>query len=228
MPTASSAVRVKVWDLPTRLFHWLLAVLVLALAVSGELGMLDLHMTLGPAALALVLFRLIWGVVGSDTARFSHFVRGPRGVLAYLAAARRGAAHGVGHNPLGAFSVIALLAMVSLQALSGLFTTDDIATDGPLAHLMATKTVSLLSSIHRIGFKALLALIGAHLAAVAFYRLIKRDDLITPMITGEKLVPALSAPPRLRSPWLALAALVLAAAAVWGTLAAYPPPPSAF
>lgn len=216
--------RVKVWDLPTRLFHWILVLLIVVLGVSGELGKLDIHMLAGPAVLALVLFRLLWGVVGSDTARFSHFVRGPRAVAAYVAAARQGTVRSIGHNPLGAFSVLALLALVAVQATTGLFTSDDILSEGPLAHLVSAKTVSLLSGLHRIGFKVLLAFIAVHLAAVAFYRLVKKDDLIQAMISGEKSVPADVQGIRFRSPLLALALLAVSCALVWGILAAFPAP----
>ena len=216
--------RVKVWDLPTRLFHWTLALLIVVLAVSGQLGKLDVHMLVGPAVVALVLFRLAWGLVGSQTARFSHFVRGPRAVLAYIAAARNGAVRSVGHNPLGAFSVLALLTLALVQGLTGLFTSDDILSEGPLAHLVSAKTVALLSAVHRLGFKLLLAFIALHLAAVAFYRFVKKDDMVEAMITGEKLVPEGVEGIRFKNPLLALAVLALCCALVWGTLAAFPAP----
>lgn len=208
--------RVAVWDLPVRLFHWTLAALVAALWVTGEFGPLDLHLGLGPAALALVLFRLGWGVAGSRTARFGEFVRGPRGILAYL---RAPAAPPLGHNPLGALSVLALLAMVGTQAATGLFTSDDIFTEGPLAHLVAAKTVSALSTLHRLGGKVLLALVGLHLAAILFYRVAKGENLVRPMLTGWKEAPPGTAGNSggRAAPALALAAL--AAALVWGGLA---------
>lgn len=216
--------RVKVWDIPTRLFHWILVALIAALAISGEVGKLGVHMLLGPMVLTLILFRLVWGVIGSETARFSHFVRGPRAVLAYMAAAKNGAVRSVGHNPLGAFSVLALLGLILAQALSGLFTSDDIFTDGPLAHLLSSKMVALISSVHRIGFKLLLAFIALHLAAVAFYRFVKKDDMLQAMITGRKQVPDDVDGIEFRSPLIALVVLALCAAAVWGTLAAFPAP----
>lgn len=218
--------RVKVWDLPTRLFHWVLVLLIVALGVSGQLGQLTVHMLLGPAVLALILFRLIWGVIGSETARFSHFVRGPKSVLAYLAAARHGAVRSVGHNPLGAFSVLALLSLVLVQGITGLFTSDDILSQGPLAHLLSSTDVALLSSLHRIGFKLLLAFIAVHLAAVLFYRLVKKDDMIRAMITGEKQVPDGIEGIRFRHSLLALAALVIACLVVWGGLALAPEAPA--
>lgn len=205
-----------VWDLPVRLFHWLLVALVAALWASGEFGKLDLHMTLGKAALALILFRLAWGFAGSRTARFTQFVKGPRAIADYL----RRPFPILGHNPLGALSVLALLALAFAQAVSGLFTSDDIFTEGPLTHLASGKAVSLLSTAHRTGFKLLLALVALHVGAIAFYRFVKKDDLVKPMITGSKEVPA--SLPGNQGGRLATA-LVLAAgsaAVVWGGIAA--------
>lgn len=224
MRTTANTHVVKVWDLPIRLFHWLLAALIIALAVTGQLGLLQLHMALGPLVLVLVLFRLVWGVVGSETARFSHFVRGPAAVLAYVAAARAGTARSVGHNPLGAFSVLALLALAGAQAATGLFTSDDVLSEGPLAHLLAAKTVALVSTVHRVGFNVLLAFVVLHLAAVLFYRLVKHDDLVRAMITGTKQVPVDVQGIRFRAPFLALAIVLVAAGVVYGVLAAFPAP----
>jgi cytochrome b len=209
-----------VWDAPVRLFHWTLAFLVALLWATGQWGKLDIHMALGVWALVLVLFRLAWGVAGSETARFTHFVKGPGAILDYLAAARAGAVRSIGHNPLGALSVLALLAVVGVQAASGLFTTDDIFTDGPLVQLASSKTVALLSTVHRIGGKVILALVAVHVAAVAFYTLVKKDDLLRAMITGTKQVPAGVGGIRFASSWLAAALFAAACALVWGGLAA--------
>ena len=211
---------VKVWDAPVRLFHWSLAFLVATLWATGELGKLDIHMTLGVWALVLVAFRLAWGVAGSETARFTHFVKGPKAILGYIAAAKAGTARSIGHNPLGALSVLALLAVVGVQSASGLFSSDDIVTDGPLVHLVSSKTVSLMSTMHRIGGKVILALVAVHVGAVAFYKLVKKDDLLRAMITGTKRVPAGVAGIRFASTWLAAALFAAACAAVWGGLAA--------
>lgn len=208
---------VKVWDLPVRLFHWLLVALVAALWASGEFGGLDIHMRLGAGALALVLFRLAWGVAGSRTARFAQFVRGPAAILAHL----RGAVPArVGHNPLGALSVLLLLALVLAQAASGLFTSDDILTEGPLARFASADMVSLLSTVHRIGFKLLLAAVGLHLAAIAFYRLVKKENLVKPMITGSAPAPDGAEENSGGSPAVALLLAAASAAVVWGGLAA--------
>mgnify|MGYP000874986996 CR=1 FL=1 len=207
---------VKVWDLPVRLFHWTLVAVIAALWASGEFGKLDIHMQLGAGALALVAFRLAWGVVGSRTARFADFIRGPGAVLAHL----RGALPArVGHNPLGALSVLLLLTLVLAQGVTGLFTSDDIMTEGPLAQFVSAKTVSLLSTVHRVGFKVLLAAIGLHLAAIAFYRLAKRENLLTPMITGTTSAPEGVDGNSGGNPLTALLLAAAAAALVWGGLA---------
>lgn len=212
-------IEVKVWDQPIRLFHWVLVALVALLWLTGEFAALDIHMKLGVWALALLLFRLGWGVAGSPTARFSQFVRGPRAIRDYVAAARSGSVRSVGHNPLGALSVLALLGILIAQAACGLFTTDDIVTSGPLTHLVGSRTAAQLSSLHRIGGKLVLALVALHLAAVAFYTLVKKDDLIRAMITGTKRVPPGVDGIRFTHPLVALALLAAACGLVWGGLA---------
>lgn len=226
MPHRFATHRVPVWDLPTRLFHWVLVVLVVLLLISGLMGRQGLHMLVGPMVLALVLFRLVWGVIGSPTARFAQFVKGPGAALAYLAAARKGAVRSIGHNPLGAYSVLALLGALLAQTATGLFATDDIASSGPLAHLVSSASVKLASKLHRLGYWVLLALIGLHLAAIAFYRFAKKDDLVRAMVTGTKEVPTDVAGIRFASSFKALVALVLCCALVWGTLSLLPPPPA--
>jgi cytochrome b len=211
-------VEVTVWDQPVRLFHWGLVVLVGTTWGTGQLAALDVHMKVGVWVLALLVFRWAWGFVGSETARFSHFVRGPQAIREYLAAARAGAARSVGHNPLGALSVLALLTLLTVQAATGLFTTDDIVTEGPLYHLVASKTASTLSTLHRIGGKLVLALVLVHVAAVAFYTLVKKDDMIRAMITGTKRVPPQVRGIRFASPLLGVALFAASAALVWGGL----------
>ncbi len=212
--------QITLWDLPTRLFHWLLVGMMVALWITGELGRLGVHMILGQCVLALVLFRLIWGVVGSRSSRFAHFVKGPGAILAYVRQARAGTAHVLGHNPLGALSVLALLALAAVQAGTGLFTTDDVLTEGPLAALVSSKISALLSSLHRNGFVLLLVFVGLHVAAVLFYRFVKKDDLVTPMITGRKEVPRSQAGEGVTFAGLGLAAAVavFSAAVVFGGL----------
>ncbi|MGE5505797.1 MAG: cytochrome b/b6 domain-containing protein [Actinomycetota bacterium] len=212
---------VRVWDLPTRVFHWLLVALFAGLWISGSAGKLDLHMKLGAATLALLLFRIAWGLVGSRTARFADFLAGPRMAAAYL----RGQWHGLGHNPLGGWSVMVLLSLLTVQACAGLFTSDDILTDGPLVWMVSAKTVKLLSAVHRVASKLLLVFVALHVGAVAWYRLAKGENLVLPMVTGCKTVApemaAKAARLQFRPTWLALVLSAAAAAVVFGGLAAW-------
>ncbi|MCA3218162.1 MAG: cytochrome b/b6 domain-containing protein [Burkholderiales bacterium] len=176
---------VRVWDLPTRLFHWSLAALVLFSIVTVKLGGLwiDWHMRSGYAILALVLFRVLWGFAGSHYARFASFVRGPVGMLGYL---RGRVAHVAGHNPLGALSVVALLAVLGVQASTGLFTSDGSFTEGPLAKLVSGQTVDWLSTVHRYGEWVIYGLVGLHIAAVIFYSVFRFQPLVKAMLTGDR------------------------------------------
>lgn len=177
--------RVRIWDLPTRLFHWLLLALVFTSFVTGKIGgnAMQWHMWSGYAILTLIVFRILWGLAGSHYALFSTFVRGPREVLAAL---RGGATPTAGHNPLGALSVLALLAVLLLQAVTGLFANDDIATEGPLAKLVSGAFSALATRIHAFNEYVILSLVALHLAAIAFYFFAKRDNLVKPMLTGDK------------------------------------------
>ena len=179
----------RVWDLPTRLFHWTLALLIALQYATGEFHLLDMrwHFWLGYATLALIAFRIMWGFCGSQTSRFGDFLRGPRAVFAYIRApvSTNPQTH-IGHNALGGWSVLALLASVAVQSVSGLFASDDIDTDGPLVAHVSDATVKLMTRMHHWNENVLLLLIGLHIAAVMLYLLVKHDDLITPMITGVK------------------------------------------
>lgn len=214
----------RVWDLPTRLFHWALVAAVAVALLSAELGMLSVHMLAGETVLILVLFRLAWGVVGSQTARFADFVKGPAAILDYLKRSRAGGepAFTLGHNPLGALMVVALLLILLVQATSGLFTSDDILVDGPLVPLAAGATVSTLSSVHRLLSDGIYVLTGLHVAAVFFYLLVKKDNLIRPMVTGRKSLPGdvAAAEPRRAPAALALAILAASAGLVFMVLRA--------
>jgi cytochrome b len=183
---AQSADRVRVWDLPTRLFHWTLVALVSASVLTAKLGglWLDWHMRSGYAILALLVFRLLWGVAGDRYARFAAFVRGPRTVLAYLRGLHDG---GAGHNPLGALSVLALLAAMLLQAVTGLFANDAIFSEGPLAKLVSGASSDRMTRIHRFNEWVLYGLISLHLAAVAYHEWVRGRPTIRPMISGDRL-----------------------------------------
>ena len=212
---------IAVWDIPTRLFHWSLVALVLILWISGTQGNLALHMSAGYALITLVLFRLIWGLIGSRSARFADFVRGPRAGLEYLSQSVRGQTPPyLGHNPLGGWMVLALLAMLLVQAGLGLFSEDNLGIDnGPLAHLVSSATVSWATFIHKdVTLIVLLVLIILHVSAVLFYLLVKRENLIGAMLTGRKKIVATESPAPVRfvSPLWAVIALAIAGGAVWG------------
>jgi len=178
--------RIRVWDLPTRLFHWSLVVLIVAAIVTGKSGgnAIVWHGRIGLAIVGLVVFRVAWGLVGTTYARFSSFLPTPSAILAYL----QGRWSGHGHNPLGALSVLGFLALISVQASSGLFSNDDIAFQGPLANLIDKAMSDTLTMFHRITINGLIALIALHLGAIAFYVHIKKKDLINPMIRGWKAI----------------------------------------
>ncbi|MCU0804871.1 MAG: cytochrome b/b6 domain-containing protein [Burkholderiales bacterium] len=180
---------VLVWDLPTRAFHWLLVALVVCSVVTGKVGgnAIAYHMVSGCAILALLLFRIAWGFVGGRHARFASFVRGPAAVLAYAQELLAGkpAAH-LGHNPLGGWSVLGMLAALALQAGTGLFVDDEIATQGPLNKYVSGATAALLTTIHRMNAKIVVALVALHVAAVVFHALARREDLVRPMLHGRK------------------------------------------
>lgn len=181
---ASSLVRI--WDVPVRLFHWSIVLLVIISWVSADNGYMRVHLVSGVTILVLLLFRLLWGVVGSTTARFSAFVRGPRAVLQYLRASRAGVVHHPGHNPAGALMVVALILVLLAQVLTGLFANDGIRFYGPLALMISSDGSDLLTRIHALVFNAILLMVWVHVVAVFFHLLVKRENLIRPMITGLK------------------------------------------
>jgi cytochrome b len=191
-------VKVRIWDLPTRVFHWLLVLCVVGLVVSGQIGgsAMQWHFRLGYGVLALLLFRLVWGFVGGRWSRFVVFVRSPGVVLRYL----RGQATPdmeAGHNPLGALSVLGLLAVGLVQVGTGLFSDDEIFNSGPLAHLVSADWVSLASWVHtEVNKVVLLALVLLHVAAIVYYRVAKRRDLVRPMLTGDKELTSALEPAR--------------------------------
>ena len=184
--------RVLVWDAPVRLFHWTQLALFVSLFVTAEVldDKIELHAKLGLILLALALFRLLWGIVGSSYARFSQFLKGPRTVLAYLPSLFSRQAHfEAGHNPLGGWMVITLLLLVLVQAALGLFSNDDIMFDGPLTYLISKETSDLLTGLHEDMFHVILILAGLHVAAVIWHKLFKDDNLLPAMITGYKQLP---------------------------------------
>lgn len=212
---------VRVWDLPTRVFHWALAACVIAAVVTAHIGgnAMDWHMRLGYAVLALLLFRLAWGLVGGRWSRFASFVYGPAAYLRYLRGQPRADdVFEIGHNPLGALSVFALLGWLGLQVGSGLIADDEIATTGPLLRFVSSETSLAWTAHHKTwGQWLLFALVSLHVAAILFYRWRKGSNLVAAMVHGDKVLPAGTASSRDNAVTrlLALALLALAAGAVY-------------
>ena len=211
---------VRVWDLPTRLFHWTLAACVLASIGTAWAGgnAMTWHFRLGYAAFALLAFRLLWGLVGGRWSRFASFAYGPSALLRYL----RGRSapeehHEVGHSPLGALSVFALLGLLGAQVGSGLFADDEVANTGPLNRFVSNATAHALTGWHRkAGQWLVIALVVLHIGAVLYYQRVRRRDLLRPMLDGDKALPG-GVPPaadNARTRLLAAALLVLCAGGV--------------
>jgi cytochrome b len=206
---------IRVWDLPTRLFHWLLAAAVVGLVITANVGgnWMNWHLRLGYAVLTLLLFRLVWGFVGGHWSRFGSFFYAPSSVLAYL----RGRAkpeHRVGHTPLGALSVFALLLILLAQVTTGLMSDDEIAFFGPLVRFVSGETVALATGYHKnVGKFIVIGLVVLHVAAIVFYKWVKKDNLVRPMVSGDKQVAAGSNLPQARDTLASrvLALVVLAA-----------------
>lgn len=214
--TSSDAARpVRVWDLPTRLFHWLLAAAMVALLITGKVGgnALLWHMRLGLLVLALLSFRLVWGFVGGRWSRFASFVRGPGALQRYLRGDERAGDHfHVGHNPLGALSVLAMIGLLAVQVATGLVADDEIASTGPLNRYVSSATGLAATAWHTgWGQWGLAALVALHVGAIIVYRR-RGQNLVTPMITGDKPLPGDVPPAADSGATRALAAVLLAAA----------------
>jgi cytochrome b len=209
----------RVWDGATRLFHWSIVVLVIVSYASISLAdgpratlWMRIHYISGEAVLALLLFRLIWGVIGSDTSRFARFLRSPLAALHNLGHIRRREPDTeVGHNAAGGWMVLAMLLVLLAQVVTGLYANDDGINEGPLAQFVAKTTSDMLSGWHGMIFNALAALIGLHVVAVLAYLVLKGQNLVRPMVTGKKKLPAATRAPRMVSPMLALATLLVSA-----------------
>jgi cytochrome b len=210
---APATTRVRLWDLPLRVFHWSLALLVLAAFVTAKVGgpWMEWHGRAGIAIVGLLAFRLVWGLIGSTHARFLSFAPTPGRLLAYL----RGRWQGIGHNPLGALSVFAVLGLLAVQTGIGLFANDDIDFNGPLSGLIEKERSDSLTGLHHQLSNVVLVLVGLHIAAVLFYVLFKKNNLIKPMLTGWKDIKAAQAVRHAEGGVLALAvALAVAAGAM--------------
>lgn len=225
MSSPQSLFRVRIWDLPTRIFHWALPICFAGLLITGSIGgsAMAFHFRFGYAMLALLLFRLVWGILGGRWSRFSSFFFSPQTTLAYLKGQkhRKGQsllAEPVGHSPLGALSVWALLAFLMTQVATGLVSDDEIFYAGPLTHLVSNAIVSSATLYHaNFGKWILLALVVLHLAAVIYYTL-RKDRLVSAMVHGDKLLAASALPSR--DDWssriLALVIFALCVATVYG------------
>ena len=194
MSTETSLHKVRVWDLPTRFFHWALVICIVGLAITGAIGgsAMPWHFRFGHSVMALLLFRIIWGLVGGRWSRFSAFIYAPQSVINYLKG-RGKPEHSVGHSPTGAASVFALLGFLVAQVSTGLMSDDEIAYSGPLAHLVSNATVEGATFYHAaVGKWVLLALIALHIGAVIFYQR-RQHKLVHAMLHGDKTL-ALAVP----------------------------------
>lgn len=220
--------RFRLWDLPTRIFHWSLVLAMSAAVVSGQLGgnLIDWHGRIGLFVVGLIAFRLVWGLLGSTYARFLQFFPTPASLKAYL----RGEWRGEGHNPLAALSVFGLLGLLTVQVATGLFANDDIAFTGPLFDLVDKRLSNRLTGLHHLLSNLLIALAALHVLAIAYYGRFKKEQLFKPMITGWKEGDGEAA--RGGGFVALIVALALAATAVYGASGAWlpaplPPPPAA-
>ncbi|KAA1194110.1 hydrogenase [Pseudohalioglobus sediminis] len=207
------------WDVPTRVFHWSVVACVGLAWWSGEQGRNDIHEWTGYTLIVLVFARILWGVVGSVHSRFSDFVRGPGAVIGYL---RGRGSPTPGHNPLGALSVLALLALLLAQGISGLFNSDDILFSGPLYYAASTDWRDTMGVVHEVAFDLLLVLVALHVLVVAYHQFMRKDGMITAMFTGRAPGRVGTAAPV--AAWKALVLLALVAGLLWLGLEQAPQP----
>lgn len=209
---ATGSSRVAIWDGPTRIFHWLLVLLIPAMWWTAENDAIETHVTLGLIMVALLVFRLVWGLIGSSTARFANFLAGPKRVMSYL---NGNVADAIGHNPLGGLSVAAMILVLCAQVGLGLFAQDsDGLLAGPLSDQISSRTADRITDLHEIMFWVLLALIVLHVAAILFYAIARRHNLVTPMITGRGAAPD-GAEPMRKASVIRLAIALAASGAVF-------------
>ncbi len=212
--------KVAAWDIPTRLFHWILVTLIAAAYLTYEFGDVNMtyHMWNGYTILTLCLYRLLWGFFGSSTARFSDFIKGPKAVIGYILSLRGNAPQKyLGHNPVGGLMIVALLGLILTQGTMGLFTSDDILVEGPLVFLVSSDWVDTAGSIHRLGFWVIVSFAAVHVAAALFYLFVKKENLIRAMVSGKKEAEIVPAGEELQaaSPLKALIFLAISAGIVW-------------
>lgn len=206
----------RVWDAPTRLFHWTIVILIAVSYFSMKFDYVQVHYLSGYTMMTLLLFRLCWGLFGSETSRFRQFMRSPLEGFRHLADfTKREPDREIGHNAAGGWMVLIMLLVLALQVGTGLFAGDPVEGGGPFVDQIAKAPQKLLSNIHAINFNIILGLIALHVVAILAYAAVKRHDLVRPMITGKKRLPANTRQPRFASPVLAIAILAGAGIVVW-------------
>jgi cytochrome b len=215
-----------VWDLPTRVFHWLLVLTIIGSYTTAKLGTewMPWHMRLGYSMIGLLVFRVIWGLIGPRHARFVNFIKGPTSILAYL----KGGIRSAGHNPMGAGMVVLMLLLLAVQATTGLFSTDDIAYVGPYNPSVSHDLGEKLTSIHHWNFNLILAAVVLHLCAIVFYTFVKQERLVPAMFHGRKPAEYVAAEESIPGSqlWKALIVIAVAGGCVYWLLHAAPPPPA--
>ena len=208
--------RVLVWDGPVRICHWLIAALVPVLWLTERWNRMGWHVLAGTVLLGVVLFRLAWGVLGSDTARFTRFLTRPGTALHHLRGLLTPAPdEEVGHNPAGGWMVVVLLALLLTECLSGVFVNNDVADQGPLTDLFPASVLNLVTDLHTILFQILIAAVALHLTAIAVYALVRGQNLVWPMIVGRKWLAGTTPAPQIAGWRRALLLAVATAGAAW-------------
>ncbi|HTI79031.1 MAG TPA: cytochrome b/b6 domain-containing protein [Acetobacteraceae bacterium] len=212
---SEATVPVRIWDIPIRLFHWAIVIILATSWISEEQGWMELHFLAGYSLLALLLFRLAWGFVGSHTARFTSFLRSPLTVVRYISRLhRREPDTELGHNAAGGWMALVMLVLLAVQVGTGLCANDDVMNEGPLFNYVGKDWSDWLSHIHAVNFTLIQIVASLHVLAILAYALVKKHDLVRPMVTGLKRLPIGTTPPRLASPLLALLLFAIAIAAV--------------
>jgi cytochrome b len=212
---SSIRLSMRVWDAPTRLFHWLIVVLVACSWYTGKYGPTRLHFLSGYCILTLLLFRIGWGFIGSDTSRFRRFLQSPVAAFRHLTHfPRRAPDNEIGHNAAGGWMVLLILALLLARVGTGLFSNDDF-NDAPFAPWAGKSLSDQITGVHQVLINVILVVIALHVLAVILYAIVKRHDLVRPMVTGKKRMPAAMRAPRMANPLLALAWFACCAVAVW-------------
>jgi len=208
----SQSNKIKVWDFPTRFFHWAMVLLLVSLWWTAENGEMQWHQVCAYLLMVLVVFRLAWGFLGSETSLFKQFLVSPKRVVQYTL--QQPKPNSIGHNPLGGYMVVLLLTLIILQLGTGLFATDDVFTEGPLMYLVSSDTASWLTWLHKNNFNLIIAMSAVHILAVAVH-LLKGENLIKAMFSGYKNMQASIVAPKLCSPLLALIIIAIIFSLVW-------------